>query len=210
MSESFFISNFFFWTESGYIGATSESIPLLHTWSLGVEEQFYIFYPLFLIFFWKFKKNYLILSIILLAILSFILAQIGGNFKYMNFSSSYPYFKLPWEWFWQAGSADYYLPFGRIWALMLGALISFYFQKNTIKDKFLNNIYSYFGLLLIIFSIFTYSENLQYPSVFTFAPAMGTGLIILFATKDTHVRKILSTKLLVNLILYLKKHFNNS
>ena len=57
LSVIFFISNFFFWTESGYFGAASELKPLLHTWSLGVEEQFYIFYPLLLIFFCKFKKN---------------------------------------------------------------------------------------------------------------------------------------------------------
>ena len=152
-SVIFFISNFFFWTQSGYFGPENELTPLLHTWSIGVEEQFYIFFPIFLVFFWRFKKNYLILTIIIVSILSFLLAQIGGNFKYMNLSVNYPFLKLPFQWFWQAGSADFYLPFGRIWELMIGTLIAFYLQKNKVIEKFENNYYSYLGLLLIIFSI---------------------------------------------------------
>lgn len=198
-SVIFFVSNFFFWTQGGYFGTASELQPLLHTWSLGVEEQFYIFFPIFLIFFWKFKKSYLISTIIVGSILSLLMSQMGGNFKYMNLSSIYPFFKLPFEWFWQAGSASFYLPFGRVWVLMIGSLIAFYFQKNRIIEKPINNFYSLIGLLLIIFSIIFFSENIQYPSIFTLPPAIGTALIIIFSTKNTHLNKILSNRILVNL-----------
>ena len=149
--------------------------------------------------FWKFRKNYLILAITIISVLSFLLAQIGGNFKYMNLSVNYPFLQLPFQWFWQAGSADFYLPFGRIWELMIGTLTAFYLQKNKVKETFENNYYSYLGFLLIIFSIIFFSENIQYPSVFTIAPAVGTALIIIFTTQRTHLNKMLSNKFLVNL-----------
>ena len=83
-SVIFFISNFFFWNQGGYFGAEAELQPLLHTWSLGVEEQFYIFFPIFLILIWKIKKNALIPIIIIGSLISFLSSQIGGNFKYSN------------------------------------------------------------------------------------------------------------------------------
>ena len=73
---------------------------------------------------------------------------------------------------------------------MIGSLIAFYFQKNRIIEKPINNFYSLIGLLLIIFSIIFFSENIQYPSIFTLPPAIGTALIIIFSTKNTHLNKI--------------------
>ena len=198
-SVIFFISNFFFWKEGGYFGTESELQPLLHTWSLGVEEQFYIFFPIFLILVWKIKKNFLIPAIIIGALISLFSSQIGGNFKHTNLSLEFPYFKLPFEWFWQAGLANFYLPFGRIWELMIGSLIAFHFQKNEIKENSINNFFSIGGLLLIILSIVFFSEHIQYPSIFTIVPAIGTALIIIFTTKNTYLNKILSNKILVNL-----------
>ena len=128
--------------QGGYFGAEAELQPLLHTWSLGVEEQFYIFFPIFLILIWKIKKNALIPIIIIGSLISFLSSQIGGNFKYSNLTINFPYFKLPFEWFWQAGMANFYLPFGRIWELMIGSLIAFYFQPHEVKDKFLNKLES--------------------------------------------------------------------
>ncbi len=192
-----FISNFFFWKNTGYFSPSSDMQPLLHTWSLGVEEQFYIFFPLFMIFVSLFHKKKLILFISIIFILSLTLAQIGGNFKIQNLSIKSPFLFLPFEYFWQAGSANFYLPFGRIWELMSGSLAAIYLFKNKIKDKKSNNILSLIGFLIIIFSIIVINKNLQYPSIFTLLPVIGTLLVIFFSTKNTILNKLLSLRLLV-------------
>ena len=197
MSVALLISNFFFWKNTGYFDPNSELQPLLHTWSLGVEEQFYIFFPVFLIIVWKFFKKKLSFLIITIILFSFFLCQIGGNFKIQNISSEYPFFILPFEFFWQAGSANFYLPFGRVWELLAGSLVSIYHSKNKIDNKPFNNFYTIIGVILILFSILKYSDDLQYPSIFTTLPVIGTALLIIYSTKSTLTYKIFSYKPLV-------------
>ena len=197
ISVILFCSNFFFWKNTGYFGADSDLQPLLHTWSLGVEEQFYIFFPIFVIIIWNFKKKYLVHSIFFILLLSILLSQLGGNFKYQNLTFTPPFFVLPFDFFWQAGSANFYLPFGRVWELMAGSLLAIYLSKNKIVDKKSNNVFSILGFVVIILCILYYSENIQYPSFFTLLPVIGTLLIIIFSTKKTILSKVLSYKPLV-------------
>ena len=138
-SVIFFISNFFFWKNSGYFDPESDLQPLLHTWSLAVEEQFYIFFPIFLILMFKYFKKKITTSLVIIALISLSLSQIGGNFKYNNLLGSFPFFILPFDFFWQAGSANFYLPFGRAWELILGSMIALVLRKKEIKQKKNNN-----------------------------------------------------------------------
>src|SRR5580704_17097319 len=92
-------SNFYFWSQSGYFDAPAALKPLLHTWSLAVEEQFYIFFPLFLLTVRRFFPARLRVSIIAIAILSFA-ASVFGAYKYP--------------------SSTFYLAPARIWELLLG------------------------------------------------------------------------------------------
>jgi len=197
ISVILFYSNFFFWRNTGYFDPNSELQPLLHTWSLGVEEQFYIFFPIFLIFIWNYFSKKVVIIFIILSFLSLLLSQIGGNFKIQNFSSEIPFLVLPFEFFWQAGSANFFLPFGRIWELLAGSLISILIRKKKISDKKLNNYFTFLGVILILISIFTFSENIQYPSIYTILPVAGTSLLIVFSTYSTFTYKILSFKPLV-------------
>ena len=197
ISVIIFLSNFFFWKNTGYFSPNSDLQPLLHTWSLGVEEQFYIFFPLFVIFSYKFFKKKITILISIILLISFILSQIGGKFKIQNLSSSPPYLFLPFKYFWQAGSANFYLPFGRIWEILAGSLVAIYLFKNKIQEKSINSYLSLFGFMLIIFSIVFFDKNLQYPSIFTMLPVVGTLLIIIFATRLTILNKFLSLKPLV-------------
>ena len=197
VSVVLFISNFFFWKNTGYFDPNSEIQPLLHTWSLGVEEQFYIFFPIFLIFVWSFLKKKLVFLLIIISLFSLLLSQIGGNFKIQNISSEFPFLILPFDFFWQAGSANFYLPFGRIWELLVGSLISIFLSRTKILDKKNNNYFSLLGIFLIIFSIITFSEGVQYPSVFTILPVLGSALLIIYSTQSTLSYKILSYKPLV-------------
>jgi peptidoglycan/LPS O-acetylase OafA/YrhL len=197
ISVIIFLSNFFFWKNTGYFSPNSELQPLLHTWSLGVEEQFYIFFPLFVIFSYKFFKKKIVILISIFLLISFILSQIGGNFKIQNLSSNSPYLLLPFKYFWQAGSANFYLPFGRIWEILAGSLVAIFLFKNKIQEKSVNSYLSLFGFMLIIFSVIFFDKNLQYPSIFTLLPVAGTLLIIVFATRLTILNKFLSVKPLV-------------
>ena len=197
ISVVLFLSNFFFWKNTGYFDPNSDLQPLLHTWSLGVEEQYYIFFPIFLILIWNFFRKKLIISLITIILISLAISQFGGNFKIQNFTNNYPFFKLPFEFFWQAGSGNFYLPFGRIWELLLGSLASIVTFKKNYKIKKTDDLYSFIGVCLIIFSIIFFSKDLQYPSFLTILPVMGTLLIILYTNKSTLIYRVLSLKPLV-------------
>lgn len=197
ISVIFFISNFFFWKNTGYFDPNSEIQPLLHTWSLGVEEQFYIFFPIFLIIIWSFFRKRLVFLILIISFLSFLLSQIGGNFKVQNITNEFPFFTLPFNLFWQASSANFYLPFGRIWELLSGSLIAIFLYKRKILDKKSNNYFSVAGYFLIAGSIIFFTEHIQYPSIYTILPVIGSALLIIYSTKSTLSYKFLTFKPLV-------------
>lgn len=106
VAVSAFSSNILFWRESGYFGTASELKPLLHTWSLAVEEQYYVLFPLFLMALWKLRKRRVFGTLLLGGVLSLIAAQWGAYHK---------------------PSAAFYLLPTRAWELAMGALIAFYF-----------------------------------------------------------------------------------
>lgn len=175
-STSTFTSNFLFFSESGYFDRETELKPLLHTWSLSVEEQYYLFFPLFLLITWKLKRNKIIFILVTITLLSFFLAQWISEIR--------------------PNAAFYLLP-TRVWELLVGSLIAFYLiNKNTIQG---NQYLSFFGLLLIICSIYLFDEYTPFPSVYTLMPIIGSGLIIVFTSEKTFIYKILSNKLMVGI-----------
>jgi peptidoglycan/LPS O-acetylase OafA/YrhL len=173
-SVFFFASNILFWRQDGYFNNSSETNPLIHTWSLSVEEQFYLFFPLFFIIINKFSSRVILYSI------SFILM---GSFLISNYGA---FFGRGW-------GAFYLLPF-RVWELLFGSLIAYLTHEKKIKCS---NFLSFFGLGLICLSIFTFNEETPTPSVFTLIPVIGTSLIISFTNKNNYLYNILSNKLLV-------------
>ena len=177
VSSSLFFSNILFWRESGYFEMSSELKPLIHTWSLAIEEQFYILFPLLLITLWKFREKTLFFVILLCFFLSFFLAYWGAY--------NYP-------------TASFWLLPTRGWELLLGVLISIYlFRNNFEPPKKISQFLSVFGFSLIIFSILLFDKNTPSPGVFHLAPTLGAGLIILFALPGTLLNKFLSSKSLV-------------
>jgi len=197
VSSLTFWSNFQFSGETGYFDTPGEYKPLLHTWSLSIEEQFYILYPLIFIFLIK-LKNKLIPITSLILILSLLFAQWSGNL-----GLQYPFIDRDLLFYSQSFWSGFMMPFGRIWELALGALCGFlinskinYFRVNNNKILFFN-FYSFIGIFLILFSFFYLSKNFPYPSFYSLIPTVGVTLLILFCQKDTFVQKILSKKILV-------------
>lgn len=177
-----FSSNILFWLESDYFATAAELKPLLHTWSLALEEQFYILFPLLLMFGWRFPKRYLLIGLSICFIVSLILAQWAAYYK---------------------PNANFYLLPSRGWELLMGAFAAFYinkqqldFEQNHHRNKALQ-LFSLLGLGFIISAIFMFDSSTPYPSFYTLLPTLGTLLIILTARKGTWVQILLSQRLLV-------------
>ena len=179
ISTSLFYSNFLFWKESGYFDVASELKPLLHTWSLALEEQFYILFPILMILLWKSGKNLVYLALIFIFVISFSLSHWGAY--------NHP-------------TATFYLLPTRGWELLLGVFASFYLHKQTFEPNiYLAESLSIFGISLIIFSLFYFDSNTPFPSAFTLVPTIGTLLIILFGISGTLINKLLANKYLVSI-----------
>lgn len=184
IAVSCFSSNILFWQESGYFATAAELKPLLHTWSLAVEEQYYILFPLFLMMMWTLRKRWIFGSLLVIAAGSLLLAQWGAY--------NYP-------------SATFFLLPTRCWELAIGALIAFYFlYKKSHTDlvtsnNSVNESFSLLGLALICYSIFAFDKTTPFPSVYALIPTIGTGLIIVFTSAKTFVGRFLGTKTMVGI-----------
>ncbi len=178
VAACFSVSNFLFWRTSGYFDNFSDLNPLLHTWSLGVEEQFYLVFPVFFVFLFRLGLRPLIGIILIIAIASLLLAQwfVGSH----------------------SSAAFYLLPF-RAWELLIGSLSALYSililkqGKSTVGREIL----SVLGLFSIVISIFCFQSNTPVPSIYTLLPTLGTALVLLHASSETIVGRILAAKVLV-------------
>ena len=175
-SVGVFASNILFWTQSDYFATTSEFIPLLHTWSLAVEEQFYLIFPVFMIFTLAWTKTKRLSVLTIVAILSLIFC----------------------EWAWRnAPEANFFLAPSRVWELMAGVLCAFYLQQARDPKLLIRQLASVAGLLMLVYSIAFLDKSIPFPSLFALIPVVGTVLIILFTDKNTLVGKILSLPFIV-------------
>lgn len=173
-----FSSNILFWFESGYFDTAAELKPLLHTWSLAVEEQYYILFPLFLMLTWKLGRQRLLVLLAVIAIISLGVAH-WGTYNWPSF-------------------AFYMLP-TRGWEILTGALVAVYFsstRKPGMGSTF-DQALSLLGLLLIGLSVFVFDAGTPFPGFYALVPVLGTALVIVFASDRTFVHRILSTRVMV-------------
>ena len=180
ISSVAFSSNLYFAYSSGYFASNSELLPLLHTWSLSVEEQFYLIYPfLFLLFFKSGKKTFIFFLLVIL-ILSLGLAQFGGSLL---------------------GKWNFYLLPTRAWELSAGAMSFFLGRgiKNQFYSKWISELLTVLGLSAVFLSFLVLDQSIQAPGVWCLLPVIGTILIILFCRKGSLSYFLLSRKYLVYL-----------
>ncbi|MGH1468691.1 MAG: acyltransferase family protein [Bdellovibrionales bacterium] len=185
-----FVSNFFFAFDINYFAPSSEFKPLLHTWSLSVEEQYYFFFPLFVFALYK-RKAALLYTTASLTFLS-ILASVYSTSLVSVFPSlqEFEIFKTT-QWLF------FFTP-ARVWEIFAGALVAL-----TLKDKDLKSIASPYlsglGVLLILGTAAVYTKNTPSPGLYTLLPVIGTCLIIAFSSGDHLVKRFLSNRALVHI-----------
>ena len=176
-----FSSNFYFWySGEKYSDESGLLKPFLHTWSLSVEEQFYIIFPIILLITFKNFKKYLTHILILGFLISLGLADWG--------SKNYPSFNF------------YVLP-TRGWELLAGSILAYFeiTKGHRSKNKTLNLILPFVGLILIGHSISFFNDEMFHPSFYSLSPIIGVCLMIWFSSKNELITKILSTKLFVGI-----------
>lgn len=175
-----FASNILFWLESGYFEASAELKPLLHTWSLAVEEQFYIFFPLMLAGLFALARrrhpgrgsghgrSWAFALVATLSLCSLVASHYGAR--------HFP-------------SANFYLIPMRAWELGAGALCAFLsFDRERQGNPWLAAA----GLIMIVVAILTFNETTPFPSLWALLPVAGAAIVVLFAAPETGVGRFLA------------------
>jgi peptidoglycan/LPS O-acetylase OafA/YrhL len=176
-SVLYFGSNFLFWRKTDYFQTAADLRPLLHTWSLSVEEQFYIIYPPILMYLRRFGPKFVLICLTSLLLASLFTAQWGVN---------------------NAPRAAFFLLPHRGWELLVGALAALYYRSRRAPlPLVLNTVFSLLGIALIFLPVFIYDGRTPFPGKAALVPVVGAGLILLFSDENNLVGRALSARPLV-------------
>jgi peptidoglycan/LPS O-acetylase OafA/YrhL len=178
-----FASNILFYVTGNYFEPTAELKPLLHTWSLAIEEQYYVVYPMLLVLLRRLGQKWMVGLLAGLACGSLLAAQWGSHTNPV-----FTFFLLP----------------TRAWELLIGALVAFYlFEKGHAEvpadHRVVNEAVSACGVVLCLYGVLVYDALTPFPSAYALLPTVGAALIIIFAAPSTMVGKLLGHKFFVAL-----------
>ncbi len=165
-----FGSNFLFWRETGYYGPEASEKPLLHTWSLGVEEQFYFLMPLALMLLWRYARNHLGVLMLLATAISLALCEMASRY--------FP-------------AAAFFLLPTRAWELLIGAFCAW---AQLRRPSSANNGLACFGLLLVLGSFFLMHHEMRLPSLWALPVVLGTALLLRYAQLGSAIAQLLSLR----------------
>lgn len=178
-SALFSFANILLWrTTDGYWSPASENISLLHTWSLSLEEQFYIFFPMFIFLCYIFAREKIGKLTIAVFVLSLLLCvYITEDYR----------------------SAAFYLLPTRMWELLIGGLLAIYGSPfpRAFRSAGIATFIHLIGLALIVISYFTIANNERFPSYYPLVPCIGTFLLLALRSERSLVTRLLSTRLCV-------------
>jgi peptidoglycan/LPS O-acetylase OafA/YrhL len=180
-----FASNVLFYRESGYFDAANELKPLLHTWSLAVEEQYYLLFPLLLLLALRLGRRSAVSLLAAVAAVSLGLAEWGST---------------------RRPEATFYLLHTRLWELLIGGFVAFHFSSTTrgadaptAVGSGIREALGIAGIALIGYAVLRYDRYTPYPSLYALVPTLGTALIILFSSGRTLVGRVLGSRLLAGI-----------
>ena len=148
-------SNFYFWKHSGYFDQPTSS-PLLHTWSLAVEEQFYILFPIFLVVVRRFFPQRLRMAVVILFIASLATSAVMVYYDTVT---------------------AFYMPYTRAWELLLGTILSLGIFPR-LRSALMRNVATLVGIGLILYAAVSYNLYTPFPGLAALAPCIGSALII--------------------------------
>ncbi|MBO0334489.1 acyltransferase [Sneathiella sp. CAU 1612] len=176
----FFISNYFFYQQGVQIGAESLSIePFLHTWSLAIEEQFYLIFPVILLLSARYSPKFTLSLFFTLFFLSLLFADFN-TYRRSEF--------------------NYFMLISRFWELLAGAILAFLENEyGKIRHQFLNGVMPVVGMSMILWFLLLFDPGPAHPSLTTLVPVVGTALVIAFASREDLVGVILGSRPLVAL-----------
>lgn len=165
VAQAMLVANLYFWrqdsNQGGYFGTTSEARPLLHTWSLAVEEQFYLFFPLLLVVLFRFglfRERRLLSRLLLVGLLiGLCLAAVGMTLRPV---------------------ATFYLLPTRAWELLCGAWIASLSIHDAPRRKFTRELATWLGISGILLPCWLYSKQTPFPGLAAIPPCAGTALLI--------------------------------
>ena len=155
--SSAFLANVYFWLNTGYFDQAAATMPLLHIWSIGVEEQFYLIWPLTLVLVWRFVRLGRAATLIALIVATVLLALLC----------------IVWTQY-DAKSA-FYLPFTRLWEFTLGALV---LALPEIRKARAADALSVAGMLAMLGAALTFNDSLTYPGYYAILPCLGTAAVV--------------------------------
>lgn len=175
-STALFGSNILFFSENGYFTGPAESKPLLHTWSLAIEEQYYLLFPGFLLFISRFARS-----------------------RYFTLTASIFCCSLTYS-IWsveKAPDAAFYLLQSRAWELLLGSLLAMTHVRP--QSALIRECGCFSGIVMILISVFSYSAATEFPGLLALLPCVGTSLVIMCGVgeKQTLVTRFLSLRIIV-------------
>lgn len=180
VSVAAFGSNVFFYLSSGYFSTASEEKPLLHTWSLAVEEQYYLLFPLLLAGLWLVRRISITWVMLILAMTSLALSE------YLLRQN--------------AVDANFYLIFSRAWELLAGSLLALLRpeQWNSLKQGMRNGL-AWTGLAMIVGAVFLLDQQTPFPGLYALIPVLGACLIIAFCDPSGAIGKLLCSRAMVGI-----------
>ncbi len=183
ITSSLFVSNVSFWLEAGYWGTENSLKPLLHTWTLAIEAQFYLLFPLLLLAILRFGRRWMPAILLSLGVVSF-----GASFWATHHFPSAAFFLLP----------------TRLWELLIGAGVGYFLLHSkplvpTKWQRLTGDGLAMLGMVLTLFAIFSFKETLPFPGTLALFPVLGTALLILFAGPHNLVGYWLSRPWLVGI-----------
>jgi len=179
IASIFSVSNFYFWSQSGYFEASAIQKPLLHTWALAVEFQYYLIWPVLIALLVRLLRNTRNSVVVLTAVgvLSFIVAEIA-------------IVKDP-------SGAFYLMPF-RIGEFTVGAVCALVPFRLTAAG-WIRNTLALSGFILFFYAVFTYSDATRFPGLMALVPCLGAVLLIRFGSESKIAQPLLSNRLFVGL-----------